>query len=146
MKQGKAVIPQWLPAGAKKAATLIISKVSTGKDPKAILNRLKRLIDDNSHVEAMWKKLEKSASKAVGDSKNKKGSIDDRLFMYLMLSVYNDTYFRQIDVKKAARKNELARYKRISVLVKALLKEINSPYNARKMVNNLLSDDLTPAF
>lgn len=57
MKQGKAVIPQWLPAGAKKAATLIISKVSTGKEPKAILNRLKRLIDDNSHVEAMWKNL-----------------------------------------------------------------------------------------
>lgn len=146
MKQREAVIsiiPQWLPAGEKKAATLIINKVSDGREPKTILNRLKRLIDENSHVEAMWKKLEKSALKAVGDVSDQKEGVDDRLFMYLVLSVYGDTYFRQIDVRKAARKNELDRYERISTLARSLLQEIKSPYDARKMVNFLLNDDLT---
>jgi hypothetical protein len=145
MKQGKVVIPQWLPTGAKKAATLIIGKVSNGKEPKSILNRLSRLIDDSSHVEAMWKKLEKSALRAVHGKANQEEGVDDRLFMYLMLSVYGDTYYRQVDVRKAARKNETGQYERISTLARALLKEIKSPYNARKMLNSLLDDDLTPA-
>jgi hypothetical protein len=148
MKQEKAaisIIPQWLPVGAKKAATLIINKVSDGREPKTLLNRLKRLIGDKSYIEAMWGKLEKSALKAVSDEANQQESVDDRLFMYLMLSAYGDTYFRQIDVRKAARKNEVARYKRISALAKALLQEINSPYAARKMINCLMTDDLAPA-
>jgi len=139
------VIPKWLPAGAKNAAMLIINKVSDGKEPKTIFNRLKRLIDDKSYIEAMWKKIEKSATKAASEEANQKEGVDDRLFMYLMLSVHGDTYFRKIDVKKAARKNELARYQRISALAKSLLQEINSPYNARKLINGLLTDDLTPA-
>lgn len=68
MTLGKAIvsiIPQWLPVGAKKAAMLIINKVSDSREPKTILNRLKRLIDDKGHIEAMWKKLEKSALKAI---------------------------------------------------------------------------------